>query len=222
MNVTMLLLGGEHILSPDHTECDHRDCVTFIAVQCAHMVKDLEMFQMIGIKPAQGVILQLFANIKLMNVGKSYFANLTIAAYQENSTVYVLGCAMSENLSKSSGVALDGRVMFITQINRTIFNGVTLNLISAWSTNFTTTVTNSLFDNQSFIISTAVMLPKNCFQDLIVTNCTFSNSGLSLTLILVILRYMEMHCLANTMDILGTRAQVACSHGPVALQSGET
>ena len=50
VNVTLLLLGGEHILSPNHTKCDHMDCITFITVQCAHLIQDLEMFEMIGIK----------------------------------------------------------------------------------------------------------------------------------------------------------------------------
>ena len=131
------------------------------------------MFEMIGIKQVQDVILQLSANIKLTNVGKSLFANLTVAANQENSTVYLLGCTTSKNLSKISGTALDSGVMFIMKINGVIFSGVTLNLISAWSTNFTAIVTDSLFDNRSLIISKAIMLPRNCFQFLIVTNCMY-------------------------------------------------
>ena len=82
------------------------------------------MFEMIGIKQVQDVILQLSANIKLTNVGKSLFANLTVAANQENSTVYLLGCTTSKNLSKISGTALDSGVMFITKINGVIFSGV--------------------------------------------------------------------------------------------------
>ena len=181
VNVTMLLYGGEHVLSPNHTECDHNDCTTLIPVRCAHIITDLEVFEMIGIKPAQDVILQLFTNIKLMNVGKSLFVNLTIAAYQENSTVYVFGCAERENESKNSRSVLDVRVIFNTQMDGVIFNRVTLNLISAWSTNFITNVTSSLFDNQSLIISRAIMVPVDYFQDLTVTNCMFNNSGLSLS-----------------------------------------
>ena len=175
-NVTMLLLGGEHVIN--NTECGLLSlyCGTFITV-CAHVIQGLEVFEMIGIKPAQNVILQLFTNIKLVNVSKSLFVNLTIAAYQDNSTVYVLGCAET---NKSS--VLDVRVMFSTQMERIIFNRVTLYLISAPSRNFTITVTNSLFDNQSLIISRAIILnPNKGFMDLIVDNCTFNNSGLSLT-----------------------------------------
>ena len=181
VNVTMLLFGGKHILSPNYAECDWENCVIIITVRCAHVVQNLEIFEMIGLKTAQDVILQLFTSIKLMNVGKFRFVDLTIAAYQENSTVYVFGCPESENLRKSSRSVLDDRVMFNTQLNRIVFNRLTLNLISTWSTNFTTTVTNSLFDNQSLIISRAISLQKNCFQDLIMTNCTFNNSGLSVT-----------------------------------------
>ena len=100
VNVTMLLFGGKHALSPNHAECDQRDCGTLIAVRCAHMIQNLELFKMIGLKTAQDVILQLFTSIKLMNVGKSRFVDLTIAAYQENFTVYVFGCPESENLRK--------------------------------------------------------------------------------------------------------------------------
>ena len=177
-NVTMMLFGGEHILSPNNTECDHLYCGTFITI-CAHMIQDLEVFEMIGIKPAQNVILQLFTNIKLVNVSKSLFVNLTIAAYQENSTVYLLGCTESENFNKSLSAVLGVRVMFSTQMERIIFNRVTLYLISASLTNFTTTMTNLLFSNKSLMISRAILYPNNGFLHLIVANCTFNNSGLS-------------------------------------------
>ena len=143
------------------------------------MIQDLEVFEMIGINLAQNVILQLFTNIKLVNVSKSLFVNLTIAAYQENSTVYLLGCTESENFNKSLSAVLGVRVMFSTQMERIIFNRVTLYLISASLTNFTTTMTNLLFSNKSIMISRAILYPNNGFLHLIVANCTFNNSGLS-------------------------------------------
>ena len=84
-NVTVLLFGREQVLSPNNTECGLLYYGTFLNT-CAqwHVIQDLEVFEMIGIKPAQNVILQLFTNIKLLNVSKSLFVNLTIAAYQEN------------------------------------------------------------------------------------------------------------------------------------------
>ena len=67
----MLLLGGEHILSSNHT--DTENCYTGYA----HLIKDLEMFEMIGLESAHDVIIQLFTkHILLVNIAKLHFASL--------------------------------------------------------------------------------------------------------------------------------------------------
>ena len=69
-STTVLLFGEEHVIN--NTECSLLSLYggTFITV-CALIIQELEVFEMIGIKPAQNVILQLFTNIKLVNVSKS-------------------------------------------------------------------------------------------------------------------------------------------------------
>ena len=58
INVTMLLLGGEHILSWIDAECVD-------AITCGHLIKDLEIFEMKGLEQAYDVIVPFFWRILL-------------------------------------------------------------------------------------------------------------------------------------------------------------
>ena len=80
MNVTMLLLAGEHVLSENHTECvavsmfgsfgDYR-------YYYGHVISNLQTFEMIGLKQAacNYVVVQLSTNL---NITKHRFANFNL------------------------------------------------------------------------------------------------------------------------------------------------
>ena len=190
VNITMLLLGGEHTLSLNHTEwVDKRNCLNYL--WCSHTIKDLEMFEMIGLESdsAHDVVVQLFTNVNIVlkNITKSHFASLTFidAATETDqdyqSTLQLVGCGLSQNTAHVDNV------VFVSVVNRTIFSGITLGQFISCPINFstTTTVANSKFDNQSrfqgYSFSPRADLDlKNYVRELIVTNCTFSNSNLDL------------------------------------------
>ena len=84
-NVTMLLLDGEHVLSGNHAELVNLSwsisTIGNIDIEVYdHTIRDLETFEMIGLKPAEDVVIQLFASIILMNITKPHLANLTFNA----------------------------------------------------------------------------------------------------------------------------------------------
>ena len=81
-NITMLLLGGEHVLSGNHAELVTVPWISSIGNSkddvYGYAIRDLETFEMIGLKPAHDIVVQLFASIILMNITKLHFANLTL------------------------------------------------------------------------------------------------------------------------------------------------
>ena len=74
VNVTMLLMGGEHVLSGNHTE--YMNMIGCLCTGYGHIIKDLEMFEMIGLEPARNVIILIFTKILLMNITISQIINL--------------------------------------------------------------------------------------------------------------------------------------------------
>ena len=103
INVTMLLLGGEHILSSNHTEyVDTENCYTGYT----HLIKDLEMFEMIGLESAHDVIVQVFIkHILLVNIVKLHFASLNWFIAVTNKSWFSINlfeCVLSANTGQSS------------------------------------------------------------------------------------------------------------------------
>ena len=187
INVTMLLLGGEHILSSNHTEWVKTDCY---APKHAHLIKNLEMFEMIGLEPAHDVVIQLFTGIYVVNITKSHFANLkffdatTDQVYMTLCALYLVGCRLSANTSQSSEkTAPADNVTLVTVVNETIFNGVELYQFTSKPNNFQidTTVANSWFIDQLGLFTlTDRLADLNLNSYVRVTNCTFNNSYLAL------------------------------------------
>ena len=184
INVTMLLLGGEHVLS--HPSTEYVDTMECNYTGHAHLIKDLETFEMIGLEPAQDVLIQLLPDILLMNITKSRFASLTFYAVNVTETVpsFIVGCALSANTRQLSEKTTPAdNITFVVVVNQTIFSGVALCQLNSRLINFSTTVANSRFDNQSEFRSTDnsdLHLKKFYARELIVTNCTFNNSGFKL------------------------------------------
>ena len=165
MNVTMLVLGGRHILSLNHTD------KSYCRKSYAHIIKDLEMFEMIGLEPARDVVIQLLPDILLTNITKSYFASLTFSnAAANQTTLNLVGCLKT---------APADNVTFVTVVNGTIFNGISIFQFATPSVNFNTTVANSRFDNQTWleVFSQASSNLYHYVRELIVINCTFSKSA---------------------------------------------
>ena len=156
INVTMLVLNGQHILSRNHTECTDNDCLS--RTICGHLIKDLEIFEMIGLESACDVVVQLYTSIFLTNITKSHFASLTFfgAATDQGSTLYLVGCILSANTSQLSQkrVPVESDIITVTVVNGTIFSGVTLIQATPFprSVNFSTTVANSQFDHRLTLI----------------------------------------------------------------------
>ena len=109
INITMLLMGGEHILSWNHSEwvqvdkenCEYRTYANII-------IQDLEMFEMIGLESAHDVVVQLFTNINLLvNITEVHFVSLTIIFNANNQNLpssldlVTTGCVLSANTSQS-------------------------------------------------------------------------------------------------------------------------
>ena len=84
-NVTVLLFGGEHVLSINNTECGLLYYGTFIAV-CAHVIQDLEVFEMIGINLAQTTAFYQHKISECQQVTFCKFNNSCL--YQENFYCY--------------------------------------------------------------------------------------------------------------------------------------
>ena len=189
INVTMLLMGGKHILSWNHTKSVNIESCGY-TMEANIIIRDLEMFEMIGLESAHDVVVQLFTNINLLvNINKVHFVSITIFNMATNQNLLssldliTIRCVLSANTSQSEKIASVDNVTFITVVNGTIFNGVLLDRDTLGQPiNFSTTLANSLFDNRSAFtgFSIAVWHPKNYIRELIVTNCTFSNSNFQL------------------------------------------
>ena len=197
-NVTMLLLDGEHVLSGNNVELvdvswidlDGNEEITVYG----YAIRDLETFEMIGLKPAHDVVVQLFASIILMNITKPHFANVTfdVNSSLANSSsccrIYLVGPDLStanRNQSTEKTWPVDPTVdneTFVTVVNGTIFNGVSVSHYTSNIIQFSTIVANSRFYNQSRFDgrSSVDFIQKNYIRELIITHCTFSNSSLRL------------------------------------------
>ena len=190
INVTILLLGGEHILSSNHAECPDNhmnNCLSKIIItSCGNIIKELEMFEMIGLEPAHDVVVQLLANIVLVNITKSHFTNLTLSTYISGywTSLNLIGCVLLVPNTKQSSekTAPADNVTFVTELNGIIFNNVVLYQSISWPYyNFSTTVANSQFNNLSGFYGLSLHADLNDVQELIVINSTFTcNSELSL------------------------------------------
>ena len=188
VNVTMHLLSGEHILSRNHSESKDTDNCLYSGGP-AQIIKDLEMFEMIGLESAHNVVVQLLAEILLMNITKSHFSSVTLFdASNQGSAIYLVGCVQTNNtvtsqISEKTAPVNNINHTFVTVINGTTFNGVMLSQsTSKWPVNFSTKVVNSRFDNLTtfYGISYSIEYLQNYAQKLILSNCTFSNSYLEL------------------------------------------
>lgn len=176
VNITMLLLGGEHILSRNRDiECmDMSSCLGFTLY--GHVIKDLNMFEMIGMQPpaAHGTVVQLFTSILVINTTVSKIAGIEFFNASQK-IFFVVGCLP---LHESPGHT------FITVVNRTNFNGIMLFQVFVWPpVSFSTTVTNSQFNNQSEFNAQSMpnLSLKNYVRELIIQNCTVSDSYLELS-----------------------------------------
>ena len=183
-NTTMLLLGGEHVLSGNNAEFVNVSWPidlsghTEIELCYGHAIKDLETFEMIGLKTAEDVVVQLFIDIILMNITQPHFANLTFSSANHNCcSIYLVGPDDLSTANTSQSAEKTGpvdNITFVTVVNGTIFNGVSVSHHTLNTLQFSTIVANSRFHDQSKFegISGVDFIQKNYIRELIITNCT--------------------------------------------------
>ena len=147
MNVTLMLMRGKHI----YTGCNGM----YVSID------ELETFEMIGVAPANEVIVFLRTSIQI-NIAASYFGNLTFTCDIRLDpalppTVSLPGDADGKLKSKvSSYFESVNREVFVTVVNGTIFSGLLLYqyIFKDSSINFRIIVTNSTFMNEAGITGT--------------------------------------------------------------------
>ena len=161
------------------------DCLWFPL--CGHVIKDLNMFEIRGMQPAaaHGTVIQIFTSILVINTTVSQIVDIKFfgaPTNQENYNNHILVGYLCDN-ELPLNISLP---IYITIVNRTAFNGITLFQAIIWPpANFSTTVTNSWFNDQSSFIAQSApnMSLKNYVRELIIQNCTVSDSLLELLLI---------------------------------------
>ena len=197
VNVTMLLLAGEHVLSEDHTECVSVSGSQYAQRICGLVISNLETFEMIGLEQAAyNYVVQLSTNLILKDITKHHFANLDINSSLGNGHygLLLVGLDVSK-VSTSQSTEMTGPIdpiednatSVIVIVNGTTFNGASLK--TYYSSNhiqFSTTVANSWFNHgyTDLLMIDGLDLyrnvQKNYARELIITNCTYSNSNLLL------------------------------------------
>ena len=183
---------------------------------------------MIGNGSAAEVVVYLTTKLHLVNVIKSYFGNLTFVnaklAHCEGyghpsvelpGSNYDYDDLDGDQDSPNSGVSKprDGKV-FVTVVNRTIFNNLYLYQVTDRLMNFNTTVIDSHFTNQSLLEGASRMteLDTDYRRRLDVIRCTFSNSNLSISYIRVNLSIYD-----SILSVDGFAFNVAVEHGNVII-----
>ena len=166
VKVTMILLHGKHTLSNSHS------------------IKDLEMFEMIGMEPAHDVIVQLSATIELINITTIYIGTLT---FTKAGPLSVLFLSEHSPISTNQGQLLSSsvdRAMYIT-INETLFKGIVFRNYFQNLANVNIVVEKSTCMNWStFAFLSLVRLPVDTVYDMRqwrMSECTVSNSVFFLT-----------------------------------------
>ena len=173
VNVTMILLQGKH----NYTACSNCDSPT-----PGKSIKDMEIFEMIGNGSAAEVVVYLTTTLNLVNVTRSYFGNLTFMKSPHCDIVDEPVLVRLPGPNTGIPKPRDGKI-FVTVVNRTIFNNVFLEQNTEWlSVNFSITVKDSNFTNQSGIVgvsrTTLVELDTGYTRKLEVIQCILSNSNL--------------------------------------------
>ena len=169
INVTMILLHGKHALKSRRFHI------------IPYEVKDLEIFEMIGMEPAHDVVVHLFNNIQLINITTAYIETLTFTREKPYGNFLLYGFTV--NPRQSSETIIMDRAMSVT-INSTLFNGVPLSHNPDDVLNFYMIVANSTFTNQSFFNSKSSSVgDPDRVRHLKVKDCTFRNSNLQLVYI---------------------------------------
>ena len=215
VNVTMILLQGKH----NYTNCGNCDKYT---------LKDMEVFEMIGNGSAVEVVVYLTTKLQLVNVTRLYFGNLTFMNAKlphceryddpsielpDNDDDDINGDQDSPNSGRSK--PRDGKV-FVTVVNRTIFNNVMIYQAIERLMNFNTTVIDSHFTNQSVLGVVSQVVGLNMYTDYIrqldVIRCTFSNSSLFIAYIRVNLSIYD-----SKLSVDGVAIAVVVEHGNVVI-----
>ena len=149
----------------------------------------MEILKMIGKGSAAEVVVYLTTSLHLVNVTRSYFESLTFM----NAKVPIETHGLSVDLpghndpdndqeSSNSGVSLSqDRKLFVTVVNKTIFNNVMLYQSTNRLMNFDITVIDSNFTNHSGIGVESRMTELDLMdytRQLKVIRCNFTNSSL--------------------------------------------
>ena len=206
INITMKFMKGEHTLK-NHTYVDCRGINDIIPYSC--FIEDLEIFEMIGMEPAHGVIVYLQTSINLINITVSYFESLTFlnASKLNNNPLYIFlpgsyaGDHMyANNTEQASEMAVTvDRKTYVTTVNKTIFSTVSLDQQNDRVINFSIVVINSTFTNGThctFWAASQAGLTASYTRFLKVINSTFSNARLWLN-------YMNVDVTLNNIEFDG-------------------
>ena len=172
VNATVLLMRGTHI----YTGCNG----TYVSVD------ELEVFEMIGVAPANETVVFLRTIIQINTVVSS-FGNITFTCDMRLDpsippTVGLLGNTDSKSRPKSHSDSENViRKVFVTLVNGTIFDGLLLfqYVYKSSPYNFSITVVNSTFLNEGGITGTTEAgsdTHSDYVGKLEVTQCVFSNS----------------------------------------------
>ena len=140
----MILLHGEHVLSDSYTKCEEP------LPDNGYFIYDLETFEMIGTEPAHNVVVILSVGVHLMNIFMSHFKSISFYNTSNSKddsagTLTLPGYEVREVRHYSQSV-------FITVLNRILFNGVVPNQYTIRPINFSLAVMDSTFTNKAGII----------------------------------------------------------------------
>lgn len=194
VNVTMLLLHGSHTLT---VSTDSSNNFTFMKI------KELENFEMIGMEPAYEVVLNLDDElITFENVTNTYLGSLT---FKNGGILFGTFYIESTSTKQSTVTHMNGKNI-VTKVNGTIFNHMSVHYKGTNDDDHELHVMNSTFRNSLLMANIGSSADTNFVPHMKVSNCTFTDSPLSLVCAYAIMEIYNIifknKCMTHTLSKL--------------------